>query len=208
MPRRRPDGNVPSWSRLCRVAATQDGYFTGDQALAAGFSPQLLQYYIQKALSRRVCRGVYHLTQYPQANHEELVALWLWSKRQGVFSHETALMLHGLSETPPDRLTVTMPAAWRRRRLRLPLVSMVYYADVPEEELCRAGPLLLTAPLRTLVDCALSGLPPEFIDRAARHAVRRRLFTKARLERAIRAAQQPSRPPAGPPAQRTRNYLS
>jgi predicted transcriptional regulator of viral defense system len=187
------------------MAAPQDGYFTGDQALAAGFSPQLLQYYIQKALARRVCRGVYHLAQYPHADHEELMALWLWSKREGVFSHETALMLHGLGEAPPDRLTVTMPAAWRRRRLRLPLASTVYYADIPEEEVCRAGSLLLTAPLRTLVDCALAGLPPELVERAARHAIRRRLVTRARLHRAVRAAQQPVR--VAPPPLRTRTYL-
>ena len=48
-----------------------------------------------------------------------------------------------------------------RGRLRVPLASTVYYAEIPEEEVCRAGSLLLTAPLRTLVDCALAGLPPD-----------------------------------------------
>ncbi|MCS6915954.1 MAG: hypothetical protein RMK29_01145 [Myxococcales bacterium] len=209
MPRRRPDGRVPSWSRLCRLAATQCGYFTGAQALEVGFSPQLLQYYIQKSLIRRVCRGIFHLGQHPRAEHEALIALWLWSRKEGIFSHETALTLLGLAqEQECSRLTLTLPPSWRRRRLRLPLASTVYYAEVPAEDTCRRGPLPFTAPLRTLVDCVQAGVDPDLLERATRNAVRQRLLTRAGLDRALRRAM-PSSPPRSspPPPARLRTCL-
>jgi len=49
-----------------------------------------------------VRRGVYRLEHFPAGEHEDLVALWLWTDRAGVFSHETALALHGLSDTLPS----------------------------------------------------------------------------------------------------------
>ncbi len=42
-------------------------------------------------------RGVYRLVHFPVGDHEDLTAVWLWSEREGVFSHETALALHDLS---------------------------------------------------------------------------------------------------------------
>lgn len=182
---------MPSWSRLCKLSAPQAGYFTAAQAQSAGFSPQLLQYYLQKALVQRTHRGVFHLTQYARHEHEDLIGLWLWSRREGVFSHETALLLLDLCDAAPERCALTMPSAWRKRRVRLPLGASVYYADLPEGELLSRGPLLYTGALRTLVDCVKAQVDGEVVERAIRHAVKRKLITRARLQRALRAAPDP-----------------
>jgi predicted transcriptional regulator of viral defense system len=102
------------------MAVGQEGHFTTQQAAGAGYSPQLLQKYLRNGRVIRVRRGVYRIVHYPAGQHEDLVALWLWSGQPGVFSHETALMLHDLSDALPSKAHLTLPSDWRTRRLRVP----------------------------------------------------------------------------------------
>ena len=62
--------------------------------------------------TRRSCdvrRGIYRLVHFPASDHEDLVVLWLWSEQAGVFSHETALALHDLSDALPGKVHMTLP---------------------------------------------------------------------------------------------------
>jgi hypothetical protein len=127
-----------SWDKLFVVAAGQAGLFTAKQAGAAGLYRQLLRRYVEHGRVRRVRRGIYRIVHYPAAEHEELAELWLWSEREGVFSHETALALHDLSDVHPRRVHLTVPAAWRRRRLRVPRGLFLHYAGVPRPDRGRA----------------------------------------------------------------------
>jgi predicted transcriptional regulator of viral defense system len=86
------------------VASGQEGHFTTQQAAEAGCSPPLLRKHIQAGRIVRVRRGIYRLVHFPAGEHEELVVVWLWSERQGVFSHQTALGLHGLSDVLPSKI--------------------------------------------------------------------------------------------------------
>src|SRR5438552_2033517 len=88
----------PSWDRLYETAAGQSGHVTTRQAADAGYSPQLLIKHIHAGRIVRVRRGIYRLVHYPAGEHEELVVAWLWFESAGVFSHQTALSLHGLSD--------------------------------------------------------------------------------------------------------------
>lgn len=191
MARRRPDGIQPNWSRLCKLASAQVGYFTGAQALLVGYSPQLLNYYIQKSMIERTHRGIFRLTRFPHDGQEELIALWLWGKGEGVFSHETALMLHGLLLDVPEELTLTLPPDWFRRRLQPPPRSVLYYGQVPARDLSYKEPFSFTAPLRSLSDCILAQEEgaewPGWLKGAVRHAVKRELVTRAALQRSVRA---------------------
>src|SRR5688500_16948182 len=101
MPRHSSTGTSPNWDRLFELASPQAGYFTLAQGREAGFSPPLLQYHVREGLLQRAGRGVFRLTRYPPGENEDLVIVWLWSDKRGVFSHETALLLHGLSDALP-----------------------------------------------------------------------------------------------------------
>lgn len=187
MPRRRPDGSIPNWSRLCRLAGPQGGYFSALQAQGVGFSLQLLQYYIQKSLIQRTQRGIFHLSQYPRGDNEELISLWLWSRCEGIASHETALWFHGLLPgTSLSRLCFILPTAWRKRRVRLPAEVLIYYADVPIEDIVSRGPVPMTNPVRSLVDVVQGQTDAGVIDKAIRTAVKNKLITRAQLQRAVR----------------------
>lgn len=150
----------PNWDHLFETAAAQEGLFTTQQAAAAGYSPQLLAHHLGAGRMLRVRRGVYRLAHFPAGDHEDLTAVWLWSEQEGVFSHQTALALHDLSDVLPAQLHLTVPEAWRKRRLRVPEGVVLHYGDVAESERRWFGPVPATSPLRALQDCALEHLPP------------------------------------------------
>ena len=141
-----------SWDALFEIAQAQAGYFTTRQAAAAGYSPQLLAYLGSRTLVR-IRRGIYRLVHFPASEHEDLVVLWLWSERTGVFSHETALALHDLSDALPGKAHLTVPARWESRRLRVPPGLVLHFAEVEDADRSSYSAVPITAPLRTLMDC-------------------------------------------------------
>jgi predicted transcriptional regulator of viral defense system len=180
----------PDWDRLFEIAAAQDGLFTTQQAAEAGYSPQLLAHHHAAGRMLRVRRGVHRLVHFPAGEHEELTEVWLWSERQGVFSHQTALALHDLSDVLPSQVHLTVPETWRRRRLRVPDGVVLHFGDVAENQRRWFGPVPATAPLRTLEDCAADHLQPELLRGAALDALNRGLVTRDALN-AVDAALAP-----------------
>ena len=166
----------PTWDLLFASALGQDGYVTTKQAAEAGYSPQLLIKYLKNGRLSRVRRGVYRIVHFPAGEHEDLATLWLWSEKAGVFSHETALMLHNLSDALPRKVSLSLPAAWSKRRLRVPKGVLVHHADVPPSERTEIGPLPVTSPLRTIFDCIAVHVSPELIDAAVKQARARGLI--------------------------------
>jgi len=171
----------PDWNHLFKAAVVQEGLFTTKQAAEAGYSPQLLVHYVRTGKAIRVRRGIYRLVHFPAQEHEGLVAAWLWSDLAGVVSHQSALMLHGLSDVLPARVHLTLPAAWRRRRFRMPPEVVLHHADVPPADRSWIGSVPITNPRRSLSDCANAGVSPELLQQAARQALRRGLVTRHEL---------------------------
>lgn len=172
----------PDWDRLFETAGAQEGYFTTRQAAAAGYSSQLLLKYIRSRRVVRVHRGIYRLVHFPAGEHEELVTAWLWSEQVGVVSHQTALALHGLSDTLPAHVHLTLPRSWRSRRFRVPPGVVLHHADVPTDDRAWVGAVPATNVRRSLNDCARAGISPELLRQAAQQALRRGLVTKAELD--------------------------
>jgi predicted transcriptional regulator of viral defense system len=177
----------PDWDRLYETATGQEGYFTTRDAAAAGFSSQLLLKHIHAGRVSRVRRGVYRLVHFPAGDYEDLVIVWLWSDKHGVFSHQTALALHGLSDVLPSKAHISLPSAWRGRRLRVPPDVIVHHGDVPKRDRAWFGAVPTTSPQRTLNDCAHEKLAPDLLRQAAREALRRGLVTKDDLTDVKRA---------------------
>jgi hypothetical protein len=178
----------PHWDRLQAVAVSQEGYFTTEQAAHAGYSSQLLSEQIPAGRIERCWRlGVYRLVDFPAGDHEDLVVEWLWFERAGVFSHQTALARHELSDILPARTYMTLPVAWCDRGLQVPREIVVYYDDVPLDDRVWFGPVPITAPRRTLEDCARGQLSPDLLRQAARQALRRGLVVLEQLPEVAKA---------------------
>ena len=176
----------PDWDRLFEAAVGQDGHFTTKQAADAGYYPQLLLKYLKNGRITRVRRGVYRIVHFPAGEHEDLATLWLWSEKKGVFSHETALMLHDLSDALPRRVHLTLPASWSKRRLRVPNGVLLHHEDVRRTECVDVGPVPVTSVRRTLIDCVGAHVSPELIEAALQQARARGLIDKDDVK-AIRA---------------------
>jgi predicted transcriptional regulator of viral defense system len=190
MPRPSPSGARPVWDRLYESAAVQAGYVTQAQAADAGYSPQLVRYYVQDGRLERAGRGLLRLVHFPPGDHEDLVVLWLWSDKAGVFSRETALMLHDLSDALPAKRQMTVPLAWAKRRLRLPRGLALHFADLPKKARSWIGAIRVTTPLRTVLDCEAADVAPDLVRQAVEQGVRRGLFDRTEVNAGLRRTRQ------------------
>ncbi len=167
----------PSWDALYQVAESQAGHFTLAQAHDCGYSSQALHKHLIGERIERVRRGVYRLTHYPMTENEELVALWLWSDQEGVFSHETALALHDLSDALPAKVHMTVPVSWESRRLRVPEGLVLHFADLRESQCDWHEAVPVTAPKQILTECIDAHVTPEWISHAIHEARQRGLIS-------------------------------
>ena len=166
----------PDWESLFDLAVSQGGYFTTAQAAEHAFSPELLIHHVSQRRLQRTMRGIYRVRHLPPQEDEQLVQMWLWSVQEGVFSHRTALALHDLSDILPSRVEMTVPTAWRKRRLRLPVGLELHYADLEPHERTWIGHVPVTTAARTLRDCSVAHISPELLDQAVAQGIARGLF--------------------------------
>ena len=186
MPRPAASGSHPDWNRLNELASGQAGYFTAKDASEVGFSLPLLQHHLDAGRLERSRRGVFRLVSFPATEEEGFVPAWLWSRREGTFSHDTALQIHQLSDALPSKLHVTVPTHWKKRRIRVPRDIVLYYDDLADDDREWRGPIQVTTPLRTVVDCSVDAVATDLVEQAIRQGVRRRMFTRQSLKQSMR----------------------
>lgn len=180
----------PRWEALYEVAVGQAGFFTTKQATELGYSSQLLNHYLHTNRIERAARAIYRLVHFPHSDNQDLLIEWLWSEREGVFSHETALSLHNLSDAMPAQTHLTLPAEIPRRRRKPHEDLVLHYAGVPVTDRTWSHSVPITTPRRTLIDCAIAGVRSEFLLQAGNQALKRGLVARhdlVEVERALRA---------------------
>ena len=172
--------------RLFEIAEEQQGLFTTKQAKAAGFAENTHPYHAQVGNWIREHRGIYRLSLFPTPDRPDLVLWSLWSRNrneevEGVYSHETALSLHELSDLNPAKLHMTVPTGFRRNS-EIPGVLILHYADLPESDVQTEQGFRVTRPLRTILDLIEAGtVERNFIRQAITQAVDRGLITRQQI---------------------------
>jgi predicted transcriptional regulator of viral defense system len=174
-------GEASPWEALFRIAVTQEGLFSAAQAKIAGCSQQLLGRYLSSGRVERVQRALYRIVHFPRGENEDLIAVWLWTRNEGVFSHETALFLHQLSDALPSRAHITLPTKWKHRHVKVPEGVAIYYDDLELIDRTWHGPVPVTSVRRTLSDCLHASVSPELVAQASFQAAERGLITKAEV---------------------------
>jgi hypothetical protein len=172
--------------RLFDLAEEQQGFFTTKQAKAAGFAENTHSYHVQTGNWLRQQRGIYRLAQFPMSERPDL-ALWsLWSRNrkeqiEGVFSHQTALSLHELSDLNPAKLHMTAPTHFRRNS-DVPGIVVLHFADLPASDVQAGSGYKFTRPLRTVLDLIEAGaVERNFLRQSLRQAVDRGLITRREI---------------------------
>jgi hypothetical protein len=119
------------------------------------------------------------------------VRLTLWSRDrndqpQAVVSHESALVLHDLSELLPGEIHLTVPPKFRKEP---PAGCVLHKARLAPKDIEERAGFRVTVPLRTLLDVAASGVPEEQLQKAVADALSRGLVRRSKpLEAHVRTA--------------------
>ncbi|SRR5665213_495513 len=111
--------NTDSYQKLFNIAKEQQGFFTTRQAVAAGYSEKNHAYHVNSGTWIREERGIYRIAQFPEPDDADLILWSLWSRdrkgqTQGIYSHQTALRIHDLTDLNPSKLHLTVPMLFRR----------------------------------------------------------------------------------------------
>ena len=171
------------------MAERQQGFFTTKQAKTAGFAENTHPYHVQARNWIREYRGIYRLASFPQGERPDLMMWSLWSRDraetvQGVYSHQTALSLHDLSDVMPAKLHMTVPPTFRRSS-EIPRVLVLHYADLPEGDVEVSRGVRVTKPIRTILDLLTGGeVPLATLQQALREGLRRGVIRKSEIAEA------------------------
>lgn len=171
---------------LYQLAESQSGYFTTKQAAALGYTSSKRIYHVRVGNWIREHRGIYRLARFPGPERSDLVLWWLWSRDRsdrptGVFSHQTALSLHELTDANPAKLDLTVPNGFRRG-VPIPKVLRLHYHDLRSEDREILSGVPVTNAMRTILDVWQEGSLPRPALRAAYYeAVRRGRITKTQI---------------------------
>jgi predicted transcriptional regulator of viral defense system len=149
---------------LYQIAETQGGYFTTKQAASLGYASNKRAYHVHAGNWLREHRGIYKLALFPEPERPDLILWWLWSRDRsdrpgGVYSHQTALSLHELTDVNPSQLDLTVPPSFRRG-VPIPRILRIHFADVPQAEQEFLFRVPVTDALRTILDVWEEGSLP------------------------------------------------
>lgn len=147
------------FNTLSMVAAQQEGYFSAKQAVLAGYADSVHNYHVRNGDWEKVYRGIYRLQGHPPGEWPELVIWSLWSRGRedeplGVYSHETALAIHGVSEKTLQ-LHMSVPSTFRKN-CEIPGQLILHKSDLPEGDVDKRGGFWVTTRERTLRDMGVS----------------------------------------------------
>ena len=100
--------------RVNSLLEQNGGYLTTNTAKTNGLNSKILQRVVERGLIERAAHGLYVGADiFPDPLY---IAQYRCPK--GVFSHETALFLHDLSDRVPLKLMMTIPSGWNTKLLK------------------------------------------------------------------------------------------
>ena len=173
MPRTRMD-------ELYTLAEERDGLFTSKEARALGIRDSVLVRLAQRGRLERSARGVYRIAHYPADKFAQYREAVLWAQAsQGperiALSHETALLLYGISDVNPSRVHLTVPKFARLRREHPKWVA-VHRADLAAEDISEREGIPVTTVERSIMDVLAATHRIEIARQAVSDALREGLL--------------------------------
>lgn len=133
-----------------------NGILESKQAKEAGIDNKILQRLNQSGEIERVGRGIYIDANYM----EDEYFITQYRCKKGIYSHETALFFHDLSDRTPLQLMLTIPSGYNTRLLKNKNKYKFFYSN---EELYEIGKMNLQSTYgneivvynkeRTICDC-------------------------------------------------------
>jgi predicted nucleotidyltransferase len=164
--------------RLFEIAESQQGYFTSADAKKLGYDYSHQHFHAKQGNWIRVDHGIYRLRKFPAAQHEDLIQWWLWTRKKGVISHDTAAALYDLGDILPAKYHLTVPPDFRRKP---PKGVTLHKAKFVTSDVEIRDGVPATKPLRTIADLTLAHMDPERLSAIVNDAVQKGLVQKTEL---------------------------
>lgn len=164
--------------RLYKLTEGQGGYFSSSDAKALGYDYPHQYFHVKQGNWVRVGHGIYRLKHFPAANHEDLIQWWLWTRKKGVISHETAAAVYELGDLLPARVHLTVPVGFRKKSVKS---IVLYKAKLDASDIHWRDGFPITSPLRTVMDLAKAHLDPERLSAVVKAAIRVGLIRSSEL---------------------------
>jgi predicted transcriptional regulator of viral defense system len=141
---------------LYALAEERDGLLTSKEARALGIQDSVLIRLAQRGRLERMTRGVYRIAHYPADRLAQYREAVLWAQAsQGperiALSHETALLLYGISDVNPSRVHLTVPKSARLRREH-PEWIVIHRDDLTPREISQHEGMSVTTVGRSVMD--------------------------------------------------------
>jgi len=176
-----PNQKPSAADALFEIVEEQQGYFTAKQAAEVGYRLGSQAHHVKAGNWLRVERGIYRLARFPRSMEEQYVIYSLWSRNRagepaGVYSHETALSIHELSDANPAKLHMTVSPSFRRTA-STPKVLSLHRAHLDRSELEQRQGFAVTKAIRAVADVAAAG-KQEFAEQALREGTKRGIVTR------------------------------
>src|ERR1035437_7706843 len=180
MPRTRMD-------ELYALAEEHGGLLLSKEARALGIKDSVLVRLAQRGRLERMTRGVYRIAQYPADRLAQYREAILWARasqgpEQVALSHETELMVYGISDVNPSRVHLTVPVSARLRRERPGWIA-VHRAILSPVEIQTYEGIPVTTVERSILDTLAANQRPEMALHAIADALREGLLTSAQASK-------------------------
>jgi predicted transcriptional regulator of viral defense system len=168
---------------LFALAEEQDGLFTSKEARSLGIQDSVLVRLRQRGRLERMSRGVYRIAHYPAERLAQYREAILWAQASNgpeliALSHETALLLYGISDVNPPRVNLTVPVSARMRRVH-PKWITIHRANLATEDIQLYEGMPVTTVKRSILDVLATSRRTDFARQAITDALRKGLLTSA-----------------------------
>jgi len=188
MPRTRMD-------ELYALAEEHDGLLTSKEARAQGIQDSVLVRLAQRGRLERMSRGVYRIAHFPADRFAQYREAVLWAQAsQGpervALSHETALLLYGISDVNPAHVNLTVPMSSRLRREH-PEWIVIHRADLTPQEISQHEGMPVTSVERSVMDVLSTTHRTDIARQAITDALREGLLTAAQANSLRRRVNHP-----------------
>jgi len=175
------------FDELVALAEENDGLVTAEQARQAGLVDSVLARLAQRGRIERIARGVYRIPYFPPGRFSQYREAVLWARanrgpRDVAISHETALVVYGISDANPNAVHLTVPKSARLRRQRPRGVVLHRQNLMPSQIFIYEG-IPLTTVSRTVADLLQSGGRVDLIRQAIGEARREGFIDDAEAKR-------------------------
>jgi predicted transcriptional regulator of viral defense system len=185
---------------LYALAEEHGGLFASKDARAQGIQDSVLVRLARRGRLERMSRGVYRIAHFPADRLAQYREAVLWAQasqgpKRVALSHETALLLYGISDVNPSRIHLTVPMSARLRREH-PEWIVIHRANLSPQEISQHEGMPVTSVERSVMDVLSTTHRADIACLAITDARRTGLLTAAqasRLRRLItRSALEPS----------------